>query len=281
MSAPFQNSQGFNIVKLIGKKPEKIQSFDKVRQEVEKAYQQQAFQQAFNNESDKLSELTYTNPSSLDDASKALKLPIETTDWFSKKGPYVGIVKNPKVVNVAFSQDVFTQGNNSDLIQLDDTTIVVLRVKDKKPATTKPLSAVSAEITKILQEQQASIAAKNEGVAMLQKLQSGGVDSGWHVETDVSRDRTDINTEILKAAFNQPMTTPKQISYTGMSLTSGDYALVGVTKIMPGQFKKNPKQQEEVVSNEIATNFGQLDYELYVHSVINKAKIKMYKDKKG
>lgn len=276
MSAPFEDSQGFTIIKLIGMKPKQVKSFESVQKDVKTAYESQALQERFNQESDKLNELTYTNPTSLDAAAKALHLPIKSSDWFTQKGTTTGITSNPKIVNAAFSDDVLRQGNNSNLIQLDDDTVIVLRVADSKPARIKSLKEVEPEITSVLKKQLASNQAQQIGEQWVAALQQGKKEPiTWHNVMGATREQSGVDSNLLTLAFNQTVSGKNATAIVGDSLPNGDYAIVMVTKVVPGHAATSV-QEKQVLANTLVTDWGQLDYSLYVKSLVDKTKIKVY-----
>ncbi|MFX8516232.1 peptidyl-prolyl cis-trans isomerase, partial [Acinetobacter baumannii] len=72
ISAPIVSGQGVLIFKVIDKKPAELMPFNSVKASVAQALKEQKATQLFADASDKLNNLTYTNPQSLVPAAKAL-----------------------------------------------------------------------------------------------------------------------------------------------------------------------------------------------------------------
>ncbi|MBU1926294.1 MAG: SurA N-terminal domain-containing protein, partial [Gammaproteobacteria bacterium] len=146
VSNVIQTQQGFEIIKLLGKKPSKIRPFAEVKDNVSKAYRQQQAEQQFSNLNDELANQTYEDPDTLNTAAKKLALTIQSTDLFTKEGEHKGLTKNPQIVQAAFSEDVLMQHNNSDPINLGNNSVIVLRIKKHRPSAVKAFDQVEAQI---------------------------------------------------------------------------------------------------------------------------------------
>lgn len=232
---------------------------------------------------DKLANLSYTYPDSLEVAAKTLSLPINSTSYFSRKGGRESLTKDPKIIAAAFSQDVL-QGNNSPVITIHkNSTAIVLRIKQHKPSIIQPYSAVREKIMDILNKQMAIAKARVLGEDLLKELVKGSPKTNnfarynlsWRFIKQAGRKR-DLEWPILNAAFK--LTPPNKStlafsSLAGFSLPNGDYALVKLISVHEGNDKPIKAQQQKLYREELAKNFGQLDYALYVHGLLEKAKL--------
>lgn len=284
VSEPVRTSYGFSLVKLLGVKKPEVMPFSDVKSQVENTLAEQQAEQVFAQESDKLSNLTYSNPTSLDVAAKALNIPEQTTDLFSHDGAKTGIGSNAKVIATAFSHDVLQNGNNSDLIPLDPNTVVIIRVKNHQPQAILPFADVENTISEKLRNQKAQEQAQNLGESLLKKIEakestaaelSRSYSLPWQVDKDAGRYDSRVDGRILGEAFNMPYPSDKP-SVEGLTLPSGDYAIIEVDAIHQGEL---PKSDEGVSKNifkeELERNYGQIDYQLYVRELMKNANIKV------
>lgn len=282
ISLPVKTAAGFSIIELLGEKKAQVLPFIEVKDQVANALAEQQAELMFADASDKLSNLTYSNPDSLDVAAKALGLPIQTTDLFGHEGAKTGIAANPHVVSASFSNDVLQQNNNSDVIQLDPNTVVVLRIKQHIPASVLPYADVQNTIQSQLIKDKALQQAELLGQEVLQRLQhqeapdvlAKSYDLSWHVENNLARYDSRIDSAILSQAFQLPHPSPKSPSAQGLQLASGDYAVVMVNAVHNGELSPD-NIQKRVFSEEIEKNFGDIDYELYVRDLMKQAHIKI------
>lgn len=234
--------------------------------------------------SDKLTNLSYEQPTSLDPVAKALDLPIQTTGFFSQHALGSGITMNPKVRAAAFSADVMQQGYNSQVIGLDDGSQVVIRVLNKQAAQVAPLSDVKAQITTILQNQAKQTAANQLANDMLKALSEGQDGQSvaakyqldWQMKTAVSRHEPDTNAQVLQQVFNLPSPTSPKGSMTILTLPNGETAVVVVYQVTPGNPALVSQADKDALSRQIAKSLGQVDFALYVQGLRDKANIRVY-----
>jgi peptidyl-prolyl cis-trans isomerase D len=283
ISAPFKTNEGFNIVKLLSIKKPQVTPLASVQDKIVKQLQQQKIDNTFSDASDKLSNLTYTNPDTLEVAASALGLPINTTPFFTQKGAQEGLLANPKFIQAAFSDNI-KEGNNSDPIQINDGTLAVLRLKQLKPATVKPLTDVKNIVQQILQNQAAQKQAQILGQSILAELQKGTAPQAvakkynitWLYQPAASRQASGIDGQILLTAFNLPQsTTATKPVFSGLRLPTGDYVVISVNNVKNGVINLANTQQHNVTKNSLITNLSQLEYDLYTKQKMQTAKIKI------
>lgn len=263
----------------------KVTPFDKVQAQIEKNIRQQKNDKLISDQSDQLVNLTYTQPNTLKPAAEALGLTIQTTPLFTREGSKTGFVANPKILAAALSDNVLKQGNNSDVISLDDRTLAVIRIAEHKPATVQPLTTVQPTIITILKRQTAEQAAAELGAKVQQQLQQGTAPTQvatqnklpWVQKTAISRQSTNIPAAVLQLAFNQPAPSDKQkVSVRGGRLANGDYAVVAVSKVQDGVLTAADNKQKMVLAKQAVDALAAWDYDLYLMHQTNQAKIKQY-----
>lgn len=281
ISAPVRTKYGYDIIKIVDVEKPQVKPFAEVRAQVTKALAQQQAEQAFADESDKLSNLTYSNPGSLNVAAKTLNLQVKTSDLFDKTGGKDEVTANPKVIAAAFNSDVL-QGNNSDVIELNPDTLVVLRVKQHVPANLKAFNDVHAQVMQILKDKAAQQKAQTVGQQLLQQLQQGksgqqlAQQNGfkWQEIKDIGRYYTKAPAAVVSYAFGMPRPDGQHIiSAAGFQLPNKDYALVKVNAIHDGELSNPNDPQKRIYQEELENTNGQLDYAIYVKEQLSKAKI--------
>ncbi len=177
VSEPFVLPEGLAIVQLQKTEEPKTLSLAEVHQQIEQRIRQQKINQLVNTESEQLADLTYTNPSSLQEAAKALKLPIQTSPWLSCQGlpgsQKQDLLADPKILAAAFSDEVLKQGNNSPLIDLQGGNYIVLRAIEHRPSKIQDLNAVSEKIRQSLQKEEAQKKAGLQAYEIQNALEKG------------------------------------------------------------------------------------------------------------
>lgn len=280
VSSPIRTKYGFHLIKLLEKKPSEVQSFLKVKRQVQAALSQQKAEQILATESDKLSSLTYANPNTLSVAAQSLNLPIKTTEFFTHDGTREGMASNPKFVAAAFASDV-RRGNNSDVLPINNQKLVVLRIQERIPAGTKPFEEVKDKILFQLKMAAAQKRAAEVGQVISQALKVGKnrnqvvspYQLNWVNRQDVGRFASTVNPLILSSAFRLPKPMNDKGTVRGISLPNGDFAVLVVTDVRDGHFGKQANVEKRIFQQQLENKEGQVDYQLYVHNLLNRAKV--------
>ena len=256
-------------------------SYATVRDQVKKMFVQEKAEEAFADLKEKAANVTYEHPDSLQSAAQLLNVPVRTTPVFTKDQPGPDIAANPKVRETAFGNDVLNLQNNSDVIELDPKTAVILRVKSHIPAAVLSLDVVRPRILNALKAAALENEMANEANEVRNQLQSGAlssdkiaekyhlkwVDAGW-----IGRHAGKMDQAILNQAFQMP--TPadnKKITYAVTKTTSG-FAIIGLSAVRPGNTQVSPEQYQ-AFADQIQGGLGTLEYALYENSLMRKAKV--------
>ncbi|WP_130618189.1 SurA N-terminal domain-containing protein [Dyella amyloliquefaciens] len=286
ISKPVLSDEGYHVLFLRDVRSGEAKPFAEVRDQIAKDYLSTERDRQYSELAGKLTDQTYQNPSSLEAASQALNLPIQTTAQFSRKGGE-GITANPKLVQTAFSDDVLVQGNNSGLIELGPDHAVVVRVDKHVPAAARPLAEVRDQVRqKILDERIAAEALKNAD-GLLAKVQKGedmqavAVAAGATVQTvpNAIRMQQGVAPEVLEQAFLLPHPTDGKSQFARVSTADGNYALVAVDKVQEGDLSKVTFEQRDALRNQMAQAYGILATQEFIDALKAKTDIKIAADR--
>ncbi|MDH3588103.1 MAG: hypothetical protein OEQ74_01735, partial [Gammaproteobacteria bacterium] len=190
--------------------------------------------------SEQVSDLGFENPDTLDPIVSDLGLEVTTLSGVTHDGG-TGIAANPLIIDAAFSERVLDQRENSDLIELSSDSRIILRVEDYRAAELHPLAEVSDSIAALLKLEAAEQLAAEQGEALLARAQSGesleslAAESGAEYHAAESYRRTAALPLVLRdALFVAPQPTPEQVTYRGVALDDGSFALFALTDVVPG-----------------------------------------------
>ena len=226
---------------------------------------------------EQLSDVSYQSPDTLKPTAKLLSLPIESTGLFSRLGGDEPLLKNRLVVDAAFSHDVLELGNNSDPIQLDNDSVVVLRVNKHDLASERSLNDVKDMIYKKLVKKNAEKEAMNIGAALISQKDALPAQIKlmeenhltWKPVKLAGRDGDEKMQSINEIAFN----LPRVGDVAGDRLPNGDYVVVSLKAINNGRLDRLDHEQLASITQQIESNNGVMDYELYVNGLMVKASI--------
>lgn len=251
--------------------------FSDVKADIKEQLIAELSQAKYATELEKLSDLSYQTPDTLKPVAESLKLKMEQSGLFSREGASTDLLKNKQIIDAAFSHDVLELGNNSEPVQLDNDTVVVLRVNKHVLAAEKPINEVKSLIlTTLIKEQAASeamrlgktlLTASNDSVKQDKFIAQNNLK--WIRVNKATRDGDVAPALINESAFKLSHVNEKE----GVTLLNGDYVIVSLKAINDGKSDSLDKEQMNSITQQIEANNGVLDYELYITSLMNKAKI--------
>jgi peptidyl-prolyl cis-trans isomerase D len=283
IAGPVKTQFGYHLIQLESVQAAKVRPFAEVKPELLADYQKKSADDKYYALGDQLANLAYEHSQSLDEVSKQLNLPIQTVDDVTRDAGTF-IASNPDVRKAAFSEQVLTQGNNSEPIQLGPNHAVVIRVKGHTPSTAMPLAAVKDKIAAIVKQQHAAEDAA-KFVASLQDQLKKGQDPAAVAKSAgagvtlvnpgfVSRDQKGVAPELLSAAFSAPAPAAGGRSYADVNMGTGR-ALLMVSAIKPGDTAALTEQQKLGNMNALSRMDGNQEFAAYLAFLKQKAKVEV------
>ncbi|MCI0508039.1 MAG: SurA N-terminal domain-containing protein [Gammaproteobacteria bacterium] len=260
VSEPVLSAFGYHIIKLEEIREEKARPFEDVKASLITEYQQGIAERKFFELSEKLTNMAYEVPDTLEDSAGATGLQIKTTDLFPQTGG-AGIASNPKVAAAAFSEDLLKQGYNSEPISIGENHVVVIRVKDHQEAKLKPFEEVKDAIKAQLISEKAQQRANQQGLTIIEQLTKGEatpeaaakiVNVEWKKAGELKRTDRTIDGKIVQQAFKMPRPAQGKTGFSGVALASGDYAIVGLGKVTDGDVAKIEQAKRETLMRNLS-----------------------------
>lgn len=272
VTAPIKLEHGMMLVKIIDYKNSQVNSFDKVSAKVKAIYTHQKAEEQFADLREKLANVTYEHPDSLKPAADALGLTIKSSGLFTKDTTAKDMIANAKVRDASFSNDVLNMQNNSDIIQINADTAMVLRIKSHVPATTLSLDTVKPRILETLKISEKDALELQQANTVKTQLQNNKATPQltWKSLGFISRHTSKVQSTILDAAFSIAKPTDKKATYSVVKLPEG-YAVIRVTAVRNGQTAR--PGDHRVFAEQIQNTQGLLEYELYKQSLMQHANI--------
>ena len=232
-----ETKNGFNIIKVVEIRGGPENKFEKYAKEVEEDYKTKQAELQFFELSDQLATKAYENSDNLEIAAEAIDKEIIETDYFTRDNDLEGLLSKPAIIQKSFDAELINSGNNSDVIEISDNHIIVLRVLDYKEAYTRPLEEVSTEVIASIRLKLATNKINEVGDAIVAELKSGvspeeitsysGIE--WTSAEKVKRDDVSVNRAILRSTFEVGRPSSDEPIITSQNLGSGDYAIIIVS----------------------------------------------------
>jgi peptidyl-prolyl cis-trans isomerase D len=281
---PVKTQFGYHIIQLESVQAAVVKPFAEVKPQLLADYQKKQADDRYFAMGDQLANLAYEHPDTLDEVSKQLNLPIQTVADVTRDGGD-GIGANPDVRKAAFSEQVLTQGNNSEPIPLGANHAVVVRVKGHVPSEAMPLAQVKDKIAALVKQQHASEATAKLAASLLESLKKGqdpaaaakAAGAGVNLASPglVTRNQQGVPPEVLNAAFGAPQPAAGAKSYASAQIFGGDEAVVVVNAVKPGDTSALSEQARKMALSALSREDGSAEFAAYLAFLKQKADIKI------
>ncbi|MEJ2534344.1 MAG: SurA N-terminal domain-containing protein, partial [Gammaproteobacteria bacterium] len=159
VSDPVQTGFGWHVIKLTDLRESSGQTFEEARQTLLDEWRDEQIEREFLDLADRMVDVVYEDPTTLEAAALDLGLEIQQAGPFSRGGGE-GVAADPDVVEAAFSDLVLLQGSVSDPVDLGPNHMIMLRVLEHEPSAIQPLDEVRDQVTEVLRSQRALEAAR-------------------------------------------------------------------------------------------------------------------------
>ncbi len=248
---------GFHIVKLDGIEKPVVQPFDQVESKIMAQLQQEKVSDAFYKLQQTLAQQSFEHPDSLEAAAKSVGLTVKTTDFFSgNQAP--SALNNPKILKALMSTDVHDDGLNSDVIDLGNEHVVVVRVEETRPSEVLPFEKVEANVKTLLATQKGEDAAEAQADKLVGELRLGKMDAvksaGYDFSSPELLTRTGSSDAALaKVAFRLPHPETGNSVYGVTTKANGDVVIVALDKVI------NPSSNNASKDNAFVQKVAQMN----------------------
>ncbi|TYK66438.1 SurA N-terminal domain-containing protein [Colwellia echini] len=270
-----ETSFGYHVLMLTDYKENVVKSLAEVEDELRIKLSHDEAQNKFFALQQEMARLSFEFPDSLEDAAAEVNVAIQTSPWILRGGNDAPFDQD-NVIEAAFSDLVLQENMNSDLIEISDDLVIVLRLNKFQAANVKPLSEVEPQIKEILVEQKATELAQQTVDLLLVEFKAGAeiadqlaeLNATFVIEENVARYSPALDQSISRAAFVLPHPVDGVISASTVALSNGDLALIEVTGVGVSEGAAAPNLAQQQTSQ-----LAQSAYESFVNSLIVDAKI--------
>jgi len=261
ISEPVQTGFGWHVIQLRDIRESTGMSFEEARPTLVREYEEENAARAFLEQADRLVDLIYEDPTTLESAALVMDLPVQTVGPFTRTGGE-GVAASPEVVEAAFSDLVLLQGSVSDPINLDENRLVMIKLKEHLPVALKPLAEVREDIIATLSENLAREKANTKAEELLASSQNGetglealATESGLEYARHEAVKRTSgvLDAMLVKEVFRLPVPAEGEVIETVLP-TSNGFAVVQLDSVVQGDLESGTavmarQQYERVIAN--------------------------------
>jgi len=283
VTEPVKTRFGYHIIKLTEYQPAEVKPLDEVREQLVQEERARQAEALFLDRAEAFRNISYEQPQSLEPVADQLDLEIKQSDWFTRNEGS-GIAANPKVREAAFNDDVYSEGLNSQSIELDINTLVVVRRLDHQPASVKPLAKVRGDIEARLKRRKAEERVASLGPDIVEQLSSGTSwqavigDYGLLSETitwsrSMAREEGAPDPAVVDAVFRAPRPQEGGAAPGGLVLGNGDYALFRLVEVIEGDPEQAPEELKQRVTSSLQRRRSQDMLAQYIADLREEAEV--------
>lgn len=280
VSQPVRSTYGWHLIKLLGVEAPSVPTFASLKDKLTTDLKSQQVEQKFVEVTKQLEDSAFES-SDLAQPAQELGLKVQTTAPFGREGGE-GLTANRAVIQAAFSPEVLEEGANSNTLELDPETVVVVRSKEHLQPQQLPLENVSAAIREQLVKEHASAAVKAKGEALLAGLRDGKVALAakqegreWKVLEAVTRSQDGVEPAVLQALFRMPKPVGKdKPEFANVTMADGSYVIVRLNGVNEAAAPTDAEKAQ--YRRFLASRAGQQDFAAYRAELESKAKIEKF-----
>ncbi|GGF75232.1 SurA N-terminal domain-containing protein [Alteromonas lipolytica] len=261
---------GFHIIKLTDIKPVEVTPLADVRDEIEaQLLTDKATDEFYALQSD-MANLAFEVPDTLEDVAGAVNGTIRETGLVTAAAVPVPL-NVPAVTSKMFDPDFIEEGLNSDVIELSNDNVVVVRVVGHEPQRTQSLDEVRTQILAQLRAQKAQEAAFNWATTVVEQLNAGETPAlvvddmslEWESKEAITRNSSELPRNLVDLLFTLGTDAPDNIDIA--KLGSGDAGVVRLTAINAPAALSDEEQTR--LKQQVMATYSQANYQSFVDSL--------------
>ncbi|KAB0665544.1 peptidylprolyl isomerase [Aeromonas veronii] len=280
LSGVVKSPFGFHIIKLLGVEASQTKPFADVKEETITRLQADKAKEKFFAEQQKMADNSFENPDSLDLTADAMGMKVQSSDFFTQATAPAPL-NDPKVLSVAFSEQLRDDNTNSDVIELADGKALVLHITGHKPKAVKPLAEVKEQVIAAIKHDKASEVARGKAQGLLDKLKVGESITadltalGLKVETHkgVARFDRELDQNLIAQAFTLPHPIDGKPSVALVAETNGDRVVVALDKV---NVPAAASGMAAMLQAQLGQGKAQVDYKSLIDELRKAAKIEYF-----
>lgn len=279
VSDPLRTEFGWHLIKLLDTQAADVPSFANLHDKLARDLKAEKVEQRFVEAARELENLAF-EAADLQQPAQELGLEIKTSEAFGRDGGKEGVMANRQVIQQAFSPELLEGGANSQALELDPETVIVMRVKEHREPQRMTLADVQDGIRAMLKRQGAAEAAQSQGEAMLSSLREGQTPAqqttAWEVHEAVTRSFEGIEPQVLQALYRMPKPEDEQKpQFAGVALGNGDYVLLRLTGVSEPA-EELDETEAQMYKRFLASRAGQDDFAAYRARLHRESDIERY-----
>lgn len=281
LSGVVKTEFGYHVIKLLGIESPEVPAADANRDAIVAELRQEQAKEKMTLAVDELNRIGFES-GDLSVISEQYKKKVEVSDWLTRRGGD-GVFANAKVKDAAFSDATIQEQRNSDVIEVDDGSLIILRLKAHEAPRQLSLEEVKDKVTQRLLVEKAREKAKTTADEILAKLKAGedrnavvtAANLSWEANPAVERTAAKPARQVVQKAFELPKPEQGKFSNAQVEGPNGDIMLISVSNVATKVLDRTDAEKQQF-SKGLAYRNGMMEMEGFVTSLQSKAEIVKY-----
>ncbi len=271
---------GLHIIKLTSFTPSQTLELAEVENEIEEQIRlNKATDEYFVLQQD-MAQLAFEQPDTLEAVAQAVNKPIIESEFF-EPGRLPAGIDYPQIAEVAFSSDLVDAGLNSDLLELGNDTVMVVRVAQYNPQRTRSLDEVSEQIERQLKSDKAQQQALDYAQSIQEAMYEGqdlsellaGHNLQWESHDNLLRSTNALPLDMVEAIFQlSPM---QGMNSSVVTLGNGNIGIVQLLAVQEPASADMDSSQANTIKQRVAGLTAQQTYQNFVSALRSEAEIEI------
>jgi peptidyl-prolyl cis-trans isomerase D len=286
ISDPVQTRFGWHVIQLRDIRPSQGMTFAEARDILMEEYQAEQDERRFIEQADRLIDIIYEDPTTLQAAALELGLEVQEAGPFGRGGAEEGIAANPEVVSTAFSDLVLGQRSVSDPVNLDTNHIVLLLVKQHMPEALIPLEDVREQVAQAVRDQRARDAARARAEELLARLQAGEALEGLAVEAELEpvlsatarRQSPNMDSGLRNELFRMAIPDEGAMT-TGVVEVADGYAVVQLESVSEGELVADDDVRKQLYQRRVQAATASDEMMAFIRMLREQSTIEVFEDR--
>lgn len=241
LSKVVQAEDGYYLLRLNQQQPEQLQPLKQVRSEISLILRQQQAVEQFNALQQRVQQVMSEQPEGLSEVESATGVKAQESNWFSRESVPTALEFTP-IIQALFDKGSLLSESSLELINVGGDQAVVVQVVQRQAAAQKPFEEVSSEITRLIQQEKAQQAARQQAEVLLLTLRERPQDQQmvleraglvWSEKRILTRQSPEKR--LIKVLFAHPKPKAEQPTYGLAESVQGDIILFELLKITTGE----------------------------------------------